>query len=191
MTPTAKTPARPRPHRKQREDRTDRVLADWARVWPDLAVEPVAVMARLQRVRAHTERELDALFARYGLTLPTFEALAALRRREPPYELTQRALARELGLTAGTISVRIDRLVELCLARRKSDPTDTRGVLVALTSRGRGVCERLFPEHLANEERLLAPLSVAERRDLARLLRKLVLVYERPPLPTKRIAPNK
>jgi DNA-binding MarR family transcriptional regulator len=125
------------------------------------------------------ERELEALFARYGLSLPAFEALAAIRRRDPPYELTQRALARDLGLTAGTISVRIDRLAELGLTRRKEDPTDTRGVLVALTGRGRSVCERLFPEHLENEELLLAPLSVTERRTLARLLRKLLLEYER------------
>jgi DNA-binding MarR family transcriptional regulator len=160
-------------------DHVDGVLADWARVWPELPVAPVAIVARLQRVRAHIERELEALFARYDLSLPTFEALAAIRRRNPPYELTQRALARELGLTAGTISVRIDRLVDLGLARRKPDPTDSRGVVVALTGQGRSVCERLFAEHLANEERLLAPLSDVERRTLAELLRTLLLEYER------------
>jgi DNA-binding MarR family transcriptional regulator len=160
------------------EDRIDRVLADWNRLWPELAVEPVAIVGRLQRVRAHMARELEALFARYGLTLPAFEALAAIRRREPPYELTQRALARELGLTAGTVSVRVDRLAELGLARRKHDPSDARGAVVALTRRGNGVCEQLFPEHLVNEERLLAPLSGAERRALAQLLRKLLLEYE-------------
>ncbi len=179
MTPEQPAATRSRPAGECREDRIELVLADWERVWPELPVEPVAIVARLQRVRAHMERELEALFARYGLSLPTFEALAAIRRREPPYELTQRALARELGLTAGTISVRIDRLAELRLARRKQDPTDTRGVLVALTSRGRHVCEELFPDHLANEERLLAPLSVAQRRALAELLRTLLLEYER------------
>jgi DNA-binding MarR family transcriptional regulator len=161
------------------EDRIDRVLSEWQRVWPELPVGPVAIVARLQRVRAHIESELDALFASYGLSLPTFEALTAIRRREPPYELTQRALARELGLTAGTISVRIDRLVKLGLARRKPDPTDTRGVVVSLTKHGTSTCERLFPEHLTNEERLLAPLSDAERHSLARLLRKLLVEYER------------
>jgi len=179
MTVTPAAAARSRPVGESREDRIERVLADWGRVWPELPVEPVAIVARLQRVRAHMERELEALFARYGLSLPTFEALAAIRRRDLPYELTQRDLARELGLTAGTISVRIDRLAELRLARRKRDPTDTRGVLVALTTRGRRVCEQLFPEHLANEERLLAPLSVAQRRAFAELLRKLLLEYER------------
>ena len=178
MTATATGTTRSPRAGEPREDRVGHVLADWGRVWPELAVEPVAVVGRLQRVRAHVERELEALFARYGLSLPTFEALAAIRRREPPYELTQRALGRELGLTAGTISVRIDRLVELGLARRTQDPTDARGVVVTLTRRGREVCERLFPAHLANEERLLAPLSVAERRALARLLRKLLLEYE-------------
>lgn len=179
MTPTAQTSTRSQPPTGSRHDRIDQVVADWGRVWPQLPVEPVAIVARLQRVRAHMERELEALFARYGLSLPAFEALAAIRRRDPPFELTQRALARDLGLTAGTISVRIDRLEELGLAQRKQDPTDTRGVLVALTSRGRGVCERLFPEHLDNEEHLLAPLSATERRTLERLLRKLLLEYER------------
>jgi DNA-binding MarR family transcriptional regulator len=179
MTTPAPAATRPRRGSLPSEDRIDRVIAEWERIWPELPVESVEVVARLQRVRSHIERELEELFARYGLSLPTFEALAALRRREPPYELTQRALARELGLTAGTISVRIDRLVELGLARRKPDPTDTRGVVVAMTRRGTALCERLFPEHLANEDRLLVPLSSGERRALARLLRKLVLEYDR------------
>lgn len=154
------------------------MLVDWARVWSDLPVEPVGVIARLQRVRNHLDHELEAVFAQYGLNDPSFSVLAALRRRQPPYALTQRALLDNLGLTSGTVSVRIHRLVDLGLVERRPDPTDRRGTIVELTDDGRRLCETVFPHHLANEDRLLSALTPRERTQLAGLLRKLLLSFE-------------
>jgi hypothetical protein len=58
---------------------------------------------------------------------------------------------------------------------RLPDPDDRRGTLVALTERGRHVVDEAAVTHLANEERLLAELSAAERGQLADLLRKLLV----------------
>jgi DNA-binding MarR family transcriptional regulator len=164
-------------------DSVDALLDSWATHRTDLDFSPVAVVARLARVRSHIDRELDRVFAEYDLTRPGFEVLVTLARLEEQGGLSQRHLMDDLGLTSGTVSVRIDRLVEQGLVERRRDPDSKRNVLVALTDRGRDVFERVVPAHLANEARLLAALSDEDRRLLEELLRKLLVEFEgsRPP----------
>jgi DNA-binding MarR family transcriptional regulator len=50
--------------------------------------------------------------------------------------------------------------------------------VIALTPEGRRIQERLHPQHLASEERLLAALDAGERRQLGRLLSKLLVSLE-------------
>jgi DNA-binding MarR family transcriptional regulator len=168
----------PAGERYQPADSVDVVISEWGRVWPELRTAPVGVISRLARSRAFIDAELEAVFAEYGLTNPNFEVLAILRRREPPFELTQRALTEHLRLTSGTVSVRVDRLVDLDLVTRRPDPADGRGAIVCLTDEGVRLCEAAFPRHLANEARLLSALTDSEHGKLAALLRKLLLSYE-------------
>jgi hypothetical protein len=91
----------------------------------------------------------------------------------------------ELGLTSGTISVRMDRLVEQGLVERRPDPGDRRNTRITLTGEGRALFERVVPAHLANEARLLAALSPAEREQLASLLSKLLVDFEGPGSPMR------
>jgi DNA-binding MarR family transcriptional regulator len=156
-------------------DSVDRLLADWRRVRPELDFSPVAIVGRLSRLRLHLDAALDAVFAAHGLTAPSFAVLVTLARLDAPGGVSQRRLMDELGLTSGTISVRMDRLVELGLIERKPDPESKRTTLITLTERGRELFERIVPAHLANERRLLAALSADEQARLARLLRKLLL----------------
>jgi DNA-binding MarR family transcriptional regulator len=106
-----------------------------------------------------------------------------LARIAGEHGVSQRQLADELGLTPGTVSVRVDRLVEQGLADRRTDPDSQRNALVALTGEGWALFERVAPAHLDNEQRLLAALSESEQRLLADLLRKLLVEFEgsRPP----------
>jgi DNA-binding MarR family transcriptional regulator len=175
-TQTSDHPCSPR-------DSVDVLLESWAARRSDLDFSPVAIVARLERVRGHFDRELDRVFADHELTRPSFEVLVTLARLEEPAGVSQRRLMDELGLTSGTVSVRIDRLIEHGLVERRRDPDSKRNVLIALTKRGHEVFERVAPAHLANEERLLAALSDADRRALEELLRKLLVEFEgsRPP----------
>src|SRR5205085_1907846 len=150
-------------------DAVERVLAGWRGTRPDLDVEPIAVLARLARLRAQTDHRLEATFARHGLRAASFAVLATLVRLGAP-RVPQRRLAGELGLTAGTLSVRIDRLVADGLVTREPDPSDGRGALIALTERGREAFEACAPEHLASARGLLAGLEDEEREQLASLL---------------------
>jgi DNA-binding MarR family transcriptional regulator len=170
--------AAPPPADNQLQDATDRVLSEWQREWPDLAVAPVAIINRVSRLIAYLRPEVDAVFARHGLSNPSFSVLASLRRAGPPYQRTQRALMESLQLTSGTISVRIDRLEREGLVIRLPDPDDQRGVLVRLTEAGLARFEAVAPVHLANEERLLAALTETQREQFAALLRALLLSFE-------------
>jgi DNA-binding MarR family transcriptional regulator len=159
-------------------DSVDALLDSWASRRSDLDFTPVAVVARLDRIRGHIDRELDRVFAEHQLTRPSFEVLVTLARLEDEGGITQRQLMDALGLTSGTVSVRIDRLVAQALVERRPDPRSGRNVLIALTDRGREVFERVVPAHLANEARLLTALSDQDRRLLEGLLRKLLVEFE-------------
>jgi DNA-binding MarR family transcriptional regulator len=159
-------------------DSVDALLQSWAERRPDLDFRPAGVITRLARVRAHLDAELEEVFAESGLTGPSFAALVTLARITGEHGVSQRRLADELGLTPGTVSVRVDRLVEQGLAHRTPDPDSQRNTLVALTSQGRALFERAAPAHLDNEQRLLAALTEPEQQLLADLLRKLLAEFE-------------
>jgi DNA-binding MarR family transcriptional regulator len=165
------------------QDHVDRIRQEWARVRPDLDTAPVAVIGRLGRLMAFLQPELEATFAEFGLTRAGWDVLATLRRSGPPHRLSQRVLQDSLMRTSGTVSIRIDGLEAAGLVRREPDPADRRGVLVALTGRGRELADAVAPAHLANEELLLSGLSLAEREQLADLLRKLLLGFEADDVP--------
>lgn len=159
-------------------DRTDRVLHQWAQVRPDLEVASVGIISRLARLRAIIDEEQEAVFAEHGISNPTFTTLVTLVRINQPGGISQRRLADEMGLTPGTVSARVDRLVADGLVVRSPDPADKRGSLVTLTGRGRDLFEAVVPAHLANQVRLLGSLTADEQSTLAGLLRKLLVAFE-------------
>jgi DNA-binding MarR family transcriptional regulator len=159
------------------EDSIARVIADWGATRPELPVEPIAVTARLARLQALLAPRLEAVFARFGLHSSDFAVIATLVRLAGE-GVSQRRLGSELGLSAGTVSLRVDRLVRGGLADRQADPDDGRGTLISLTDTGRELFEACAPEHLANAQGLLAGLSDPERHDLGRLLGKLLYTLE-------------
>jgi DNA-binding MarR family transcriptional regulator len=159
-------------------DSVDALLASWAEQRPDLDMTPVAVVGRLALVRDFIDAQLAAVFGNFGLTAPSFAVLVTLARLGGESGVSQRRLADELRLTPGTVSVRIDRLVEDGLVTREPDPAARRNVLVALTPRGRELFERAVPAHLANESRLVSALTEPEQKLLADLLRKLLVEFE-------------
>jgi DNA-binding MarR family transcriptional regulator len=159
-------------------DSVDRLVDDWRDKRPDLDFEALHVISRLGRIRSYVDQELARVFDAHGLGAATFGVLVTLARLDRPEGVSQRRLMDELGLTSGTVSVRMDRLVAEGLVLRQSDPDDRRNVRITLTERGRELFERVAPAHLANERRLLAPLTADEEHELARLLRKLLLEFE-------------
>ena len=159
-------------------DSVDAVIEGWQQARPDLDVTPIGIVLRLGRIRALMEERMEALMASHGLTLADFSALAAVQRLQGERGVSQVMIMRELGLTSGTVSLRIDRLVKSGLATRATDPADRRGALVALTPAGRAAFDRAAPDHLANEAAMVSALPRRDQQHLAELLRALLAGLE-------------
>ncbi|WP_062464633.1 MarR family winged helix-turn-helix transcriptional regulator [Demequina soli] len=147
-------------------DAIDGILEAWARERPDLDVSALAVIGRLSRYAALVQVRLDRVFAEHGLQSWEFDVLSALRRSGAPYELTPGELDRALLITSGTTTHRIQRLEARGFVTRHRDEADRRIVRVRLTETGRAAHEATHDAHAANETRILAGLSGADRADL-------------------------
>jgi DNA-binding MarR family transcriptional regulator len=156
------------------EDAVDRFVAQWRRERPDLDLAPMAVVGRLGRLAALATAVVEGELRRHGLKLGEFDVLASLRRAGAPFELTPGALIRQLMLSSGAMTNRLDRLEAAGLVARRPDPDDRRGVVVALTPAGRSLIDAAVADHVANEARLLAPLTATELDTLDSLVRKLL-----------------
>ena len=166
-------------------------MEHWLSLRPDLDFTPFAVTIRLAQLRGRIEAEVDANLRAHGVRTPDFAALITLMRIGGEGGVSQHHLADELGLTPGTVSVRIDRLVQTGLAERSPDPASKRRTLIVPTPAGRDLFERVIPSHLCTEDRLLAALSNEERAQLAGLLRKLLVEFEaRQPATVSRVGLN-
>ncbi len=155
------------------EDEVDRIVAAWTRARPDLDFSPLDVLSRLRRLGRHIEKVRRSAFQLAGLEPWEFDVLAALRRAGAPHTMSPTALTAETMVTSGTMTNRIDRLVERELVERRTDPNDGRGVLVAMTSRGRRHVDAAIEALLGAEALMLEGISADEQASLVSSLRML------------------
>jgi DNA-binding MarR family transcriptional regulator len=159
-------------------DEVDRIVEAWARERPDLDFSPLQVLSRVGRLSKHLDRARRTAFAASGLEPWEFDVLAALRRAGAPYQLSPKALLQQTLVSSGTMTNRIDGLVNRQLVERRTDPHDGRGVLVVMTDRGREAVDAAISELIAGEAELLEALSRADQERLSALLRKLSLDFD-------------
>lgn len=159
-------------------DSVDEILGAWALQRTELDFSPVGIVTRLERVRAYLDAALAEVFDGFGLTPADFVVVVALRRAGAPYRLPQTRLMTTLGLTSGTVSVRLARLETRGIVRREEVPDDRRVQAVRLTDEGLRLFDRIAPIHLTGEDRLLSALGPDERERLTCLLRTLLASYE-------------
>lgn len=155
-------------------DRVDALIDQWRRERPDLDPSVMGTVARILRAGALLGAELGRFAADRGLGRGEADVLLTLRRAGKPYRLSPTALSRSLLVTPGGMTSRLDRLEREGLVRRLPDPDDRRAIEVELTPVAKRMVDALLPEHVANEERLLAPLTKRDRAELDRLLGKLL-----------------
>ncbi len=119
------------------------------------------------RVARHLEHQLreDA-----GLSHPQYEILVRLGDA-PDGEVRMSELAEALITSKSGLTYQVGQLEKRGLVRRRSCPTDVRGVFAALTGEGRALLTAAAPGHVAAvRAALLDPL---DREELAVLTRAL------------------
>ncbi|GAB2468412.1 DNA-binding MarR family transcriptional regulator [Conyzicola lurida] len=159
-------------------DEVDRIVDAWVRERPDLDFAPLQVLSRVGRLARHLDRARRTAFAASNLESWEFDVLSALRRAGAPYELSPKALLQQTLVSSGTMTNRIDRLVERKLVERRTDPNDGRGILVTMTTLGQERVDAAISGLLDAEAELLDAISPADQERLAVLLRKLSLDFD-------------
>jgi MarR family 2-MHQ and catechol resistance regulon transcriptional repressor len=120
----------------------------------------------------HSELE-RRLLEETGLTLQWFVLLLRLAR-SPDHRLRMSDLADQTSLTPSGLTRAVDRLAAAGLVERMACPSDRRGSFAALTAEGLKRVATAVEPHLRHlDETYLAPLTEAEQRQLAGILRKL------------------
>jgi DNA-binding MarR family transcriptional regulator len=106
------------------------------------------------------------------LTVREYDVLYTLSKCPAPIRLSE--LNRHVLLSQPALSRMVDRLAERGLVSRATDPTDGRGVGLALTSRGQAVQRRIGRRHARSvATAMTARLTPAELRQLAELCARL------------------
>jgi DNA-binding MarR family transcriptional regulator len=123
------------------------------------------------RTALHASRVVTERLAAAGVKRKHFSVLVTLDEGGPA---SQAALGRRLALDRSDLHAIVADLERDGLIDRRRDPGDARRNLVRLTSKGRVALKRLDARVQAAQDDLLAPLSAAERRELTRLLTRVV-----------------
>ena len=125
----------------------------------------------LLRAEASVRRRLSADLEREGLSATGFSMLVVLAIADGPLEL--RVLRERLRTSKANATEVVTTLEAHGLAVRFRLPADRRTAAVRLTSRGRELVDRLFPEHTERVATAFAVLDEDEKRSLAAICRKL------------------
>lgn len=165
-------------HMAQENDEVDRIVAAWREERPDLDFSPLEVLSRVGRLSRILDRERRRAFSRSELEVWEFDVLAALRRAGKPYQMSPKALLQQTLVSSGTMTNRIDRLVDRGLVQRLEDPNDGRGVLVEMTSGGLTRVDAAITRLVDAEAALLGTLPRSEQKRLAVALRSLSLTLD-------------
>jgi DNA-binding MarR family transcriptional regulator len=159
---------------RRTNDDIDRLVAQWGDERPDLDLVTMARVARLMELGRTLGEEVSSTAGGYRLSIPEGDILFALRRSGAPYRLTPSQISEALLVPSGTLTSRLDRLEARGAIRRVPNPSDRRSMEVQLTDEARKLVDEAVTRHVANEQRLLEPLSERERAQLDRLARKLL-----------------
>jgi DNA-binding MarR family transcriptional regulator len=159
-------------------DSIDVLVDEWRRERPDLDPSPFGIFGRIWRLSATMLSDAEKWLAPIGLSFESFSLIVTLRRSGPPYELNPTAFYRESLLSSGAVTNRIDRVEAEGLVKRLSDPKDRRGTIVRLTPKGRALADRAIKLHFAALNEALSDIDPGERKQLAKLLSKLLMSVE-------------
>jgi DNA-binding MarR family transcriptional regulator len=141
-------------------------LATWPQIDP--AVE--GIVTRIGKASRQLDAEMRASLAHVGLTKEEFKVLIELHAGPQ----THGALSRQLEVSTGVMTNRLDKLERAGLVSRSKDPSDRRGVMLALTDAGAERLDAYIDRGARRERQLLDGLSVRDKRQLNELLTKLV-----------------
>ena len=113
----------------------------------------------------------EHLRLQHRTTLPRFDVMAALYRRQGGVSMTE--LSRMLLVSNGNATAVVDRLEADGQVKRTQSETDRRTVIVALTPEGLASFESLAAGHEAEVGKLFAHLADTDLDSLTEILKRM------------------
>ncbi|WP_406643255.1 MarR family winged helix-turn-helix transcriptional regulator [Amycolatopsis sp. WGS_07] len=155
-------------------------LAEWLAVMPDGVDGPVeSARQRIGRLSRQFEQVLRDVAEEYGFSTGDWQALSALHRSGRAAVLTPKELGDRLGVTSGTVTVRIDRLARAGLVERVAATSDGRSRPIRLTRKGRARWAAATKKRTEREQALFtSALGQDGLADLNSLLARLLTRFE-------------
>jgi DNA-binding MarR family transcriptional regulator len=145
-----------------------------------LAKERLRLWLRMLRASRSIETDLrERLRVTYAMTLPQFDVLAALARRDNGVTMT--GLSRYLMVSNGNSTGIVERLVKDGLVTRSPVPGDRRATVVALSPQGRTSFAAMAAEHESWIDDLLDGFDRGEVASLTSQLDRLLARIPTPP----------
>lgn len=127
---------------------------------------------RLLGVTRAAESHLrEHLRVKHGTTLPRFDVMAALWRRQGGVTMSE--LSRMLLVSNGNATTVVDRLEADGFVRRTPSEEDRRTVFVALTPEGLAEFEGLAAGHEAEVGKVFAGVSEADLEAMTEILKRM------------------
>lgn len=106
-----------------------------------------------------------------GLTLPQMHTLEIIGAAG---ELRMKELAGKMGVTTGSLTVLVDRLVRAGLVERRPDEKDRRSIRVGLTGAGYGHFQNHHKLHLQLSQEIDGALTPEEAERFPGMLKKIM-----------------
>jgi DNA-binding MarR family transcriptional regulator len=137
----------------------------------------IEVVARLHRAVAFIDERLDRMFSDLGVKQGEAEVLMILATgSDQPQSPT--GVASQLLCSTGAMTNRLDHLEAAGLIERRHDTKDRRSILLSITTKGRKLALRAIEARDGIGEELLPGLTMADRKTLVRILRKMLVEFE-------------
>lgn len=133
-------------------------------------VQALDAYIKLVRAAESVTASLQPGLAAWGLTTSQFGALEALWHLGP---MCQREVGEKLLKSSSNVTTVVDNLERRSLVERERSTDDRRVVTLRLTDAGRRLVQKALPPHVQEIVAAFEHLNAGERRDLARLCRKL------------------
>jgi DNA-binding MarR family transcriptional regulator len=159
-------------------DHVDDLLDRLEEAGAPLDLEVEGIVDRIGGIHKRMRGALKETLGEYGLTPEDWSVLCSLHLRGPDATTSPGALARDLEISSGAMTSRLDRLETAGYIRRVADPSDRRAVVVGITDEGRQAWDEAAEVQGRKEAFFASALSKTEQKQLNTLLRKLVLAFD-------------
>ena len=126
-----------------------------------------AALYNIARTFTLLTRHFQRHYAAFDLTPAKLNVLMLVQHLGGTEGLPQRDIAKRLIVSSSNVTGLIDRLETDGLLNRRARLGDRRVKLIKITPKGSALLDRIWPAHIEQAERVMAPLS---KKDLERLI---------------------